>query len=89
MDLKAGYNLIGIKKGDEWKTAFRSQYGYYEYTVIPFGLSNAPAIFQNMMTELFKDMIDHGVVIYRDHILIYLRSEEDYIALAKQVLERL
>ena len=53
LDLKAGYNLIRIKKGDEWNTAFRSRYGHYEYTVIPFGLANAPATFQNMMNEIF------------------------------------
>ena len=69
LDLKAGYNLIKIKKGDEWKTAFRLRYGHYEYTVMPFGLANAPATFQNMINETFKDMIDHGVVIYHDKFL--------------------
>ena len=87
LDLKAGYNLIRIKKGDEWKTAFRSRYGHYEYSVMPFGLANAHATFQNMMNEIFKDMINHGVVIYLDDILIYSRSEEDDIALTKEVLE--
>ena len=58
-------------------------------SIQPFGLANAPAIFQNMMNEIFKDMIDHGVVIYLVDILIYSRSEEDYIALTKKVLERL
>ena len=56
---------------------------------MPFALANAPAIFQNMMNEIFKDMIDHGVVIYLDDILIYSSSEEDHIALTKKVLERL
>ena len=54
-----------------------------------FGLANAPATFQNMMNEIFKDMIDHGVVIYLDYIFIYSRSEVDHITLAKKVLERL
>ena len=54
-----------------------------------FGLANPPATFQNMMNEIFKDLIDHGVVIYLDEILIYSRSEEDHIALTKKVLEYL
>ena len=58
LDLKAGYNLIRLKKDGKWKTAFRSRYGHYEYNVMPFGLANAPAMFQNMMSDIFKDMID-------------------------------
>ena len=53
LDLKAGYHLIRIKKGDEWKTAFRSRYCHDEYTVMPSGLANAPATFQNMTNEIF------------------------------------
>ena len=71
LDLKSGYNLIRIKDGDEWKTAFRTLYGLFEYKVMPFGLANAPATIQNMMNEIFRDMIDLGVVIYLDDILIY------------------
>ena len=56
---------------------------------MPFGLANAPATFQNMMNEIFKDMIDHWVVIYLDDILIYSRSEEDHISPTRKVLERL
>ena len=53
LNLKSGYNLILIKEGVEWKTAFRTRYGLFEYKVIPFGLANAPATFQNMMNEIF------------------------------------
>ena len=56
---------------------------------MPFRLANAPATFQNMMNEIFKDMINQGVVIYHDDNLIYSRSEEDHITLTKKVFERL
>ena len=89
LDLKAGYNLIRIKEGNEWKTAFRSRYDHYGYKVMLFGLANAPTTFQNMMNEIFKDLIDYGVVIYLDDILIYSRNEDKHIARTKKVLERL
>jgi hypothetical protein len=53
IDLKNGYNLIQIKPGDEWKTAFKTWYRLYEYTIIPFRLSNGLATFQNMMNYIF------------------------------------
>jgi hypothetical protein len=53
IDLKNGYNLIWIKPRDKWKMAFKRQYRLYEYTIMPFGLSNAPATFQNMINHIF------------------------------------
>jgi hypothetical protein len=53
IDLKNGYNVIQIKPGDEWKMVFKTWYGLYEYTIMPFGLSNALATFQNMMNHIF------------------------------------
>jgi len=52
LDLKDGFHLIRVRKGDEWKTAFRTRYGHYQYRVMPFGLVNAPAPFQTMMNEI-------------------------------------
>jgi hypothetical protein len=89
IDLKSGYNLIRIKKGDEWKTAFRTRYGHYEYLVMPFGMANAPATFQNMMNEIFKDLVDQGVVVYIDDILIYSETMEKQRELVSEVLRRL
>ena len=60
IDLKWGYNLIRIKEGDELKTAFRTRYGLYKYLVMPFGLANALAPFQNMINEVLSDIIDQG-----------------------------
>ena len=64
LDLKTGYNLIRIKEGNKWKTVFRMHYSVFEYKVMPFRLANAPATFQNMMNEIFRDMIDLGVVCH-------------------------
>jgi len=74
MDLKNGFNLIRMRAGDEWKTAFRTRYGLYEFNVIPFGLTNTPSTFQDMMNHIFSDMLDLGVIVYMDDILIYAKT---------------
>ena len=89
IDLKTGFNLIRIKKGDEWKTAFRTRYGLYEYLVMPFGLANAPATFQNMMNDIFRDLIDQGVLVYMDDFLIYTKTMDEHIEIVKDILSRL
>ena len=70
IDLKNGYHLIRIKEGDEWKTAFRCRYGLFEYTVMPFGPSNAPATFQGMINHIFRDTLDEGMLAFMDDIII-------------------
>ena len=89
IDLKAGYNLIRIKEGDEWKTAFRTRYGHFEYLVMPMGLTNAPATFQAFMNNILREFLDQGVIVYLDDILIYSRNEEEHEALVEKVLQRL
>jgi hypothetical protein len=89
IDRKNGYNLIRIKPGDEWKTAFKIRYRLYEYTVMPFGLSNAPATFQNMMNHIFRDLLDLGLIVYLDDILIYAETEEEHDRIIIEVLKRL
>jgi Reverse transcriptase (RNA-dependent DNA polymerase) len=71
IDLRHAYHLIRIAEGDEWKTTFRMCYGSFEWKVVPFGLTNAPAAFQHFMNDIFSDMLDVSVIIYLDDILIY------------------
>jgi hypothetical protein len=90
LDLKAGYNLIRIRKGDEWKIAFRSPLGHYEYLVMLFGLCNAPATFQCMMNDIMRRFVGSGVVCYLDDILIYSKgSVEEHRELVGKVLQTL
>jgi len=89
LDLKNGFYLLRIAKGDEWKTAFRCRYGLYEYTVMPFGLCNAPSTFQSMINDVFHDLLDEGVVVYLDDILIYSEDEDSHINLVRRVMERI
>ena len=89
LDLRAGYNLVRIAKGDEWKTAFRTRYGHYEYRVMPFGLTNAPATFQNLMNDVLRDFLDDFAIVYLDDILIFSRSLAEHKPHVRLVLERL
>ena len=79
-----------IRKGDEWKTAFKTRYGYFEYQVMPFGLTNAPASFQGYINKIFAEKLDIFVIVYLDDILIYIDDDGDGHVLAVQwVLEHL
>jgi hypothetical protein len=89
LDLKSGYNLVRIHKGDEWKTAFRTKYGLFEYLITPFGLTNAPAAFQHLMNDIFCDLLDVYAIIYLDNILIFSSNPEDHVMHTKEVLRRL
>ncbi len=89
LDLRSAYNLIRIKEGDEWKTAFLTTRGHYEYQVMPYGLANSPAIFQSFINEIFKDLLNQSVIAYIDDILIYSTSEAEHINHVKEVLSRL
>ncbi|KAJ1585280.1 hypothetical protein NDA15_004744 [Ustilago hordei] len=89
LDLRAAYNLIRIAKGDEWKTAFGTQLGLYEYLVMPFGLANAPAHFQSFINDIFRDIIGVYVVVYLDDFLIFSDTEEAHVKHVTEVLTRL
>ena len=78
LDLKNGYYLICMSKGDEPKTAFQTSFGLYKWKVMPFGLCNAPATFQAIIDDVFHDMLDKGVIIYLDDIYIYAENMAEH-----------
>ncbi|MBW0517148.1 hypothetical protein O181_056863 [Austropuccinia psidii MF-1] len=87
--LHGAYNLLRIKEGDEHLTAFRSKYGSYEYLVMAFGLTNAQASFQNLVNDIFADLMDIFVVVYLDDIMVFSSSEEEYFKYVASVLQKL
>src|SRR3954463_12435497 len=89
MDLRLGYHQIKIRNEDIPKTVFTTRYGLYEYTVMSFGLTNAPATFSRMMNSIFMEYLDKFVVVYLDDILIYSRNEEEHAEHLRLVLTKL
>ncbi|MBW0531278.1 hypothetical protein O181_070993 [Austropuccinia psidii MF-1] len=88
-DFPGAYNLLTIKEGDEYLTAFRAKYGSYEYLVMPFGLTNAPVSFQNLVKDIFADSLDILVVVYLDDIMVFSSSQEQHVKHVASVLQRL
>ena len=89
LDLQNAYNSIRIKERDEWETAVRTRYGLFEYLVIPFGLTNAPATFQRFITDVLREYMDVTCVIYLDDILIFSEDEKEHIQHVKKILAKL
>jgi hypothetical protein len=89
IDLQGAYNLIRIAPGDEWKTAFHTRYSSFDFMVMHFSLTNAPATFQRFMNSVFSDVLDKFVVVYLDDILIFSKNPEEHKANVREVLLRL
>ncbi|XP_071683402.1 uncharacterized protein [Lolium perenne] len=86
IDLRTGYHQLKVRESDIPKTAFTTRYGLFEYTVISFGLTNAPAYFMNLMNKVFMKYLDKFVVVFIDDILIYSKSEEEHVEHLRIVL---
>jgi len=86
LDLRRAYNLVRIAEGNKWKTAFHTHYGLYEFNVMHYGLTNAPASFQRFMNDVFKDLLDICVVVYLDNILIYSDTHDEHLKQVQEVM---
>ena len=71
------------------KTTFHTRYGLYESTVLPMGLTNAPATFIRVMNNLFTDLLDHGVIVFLDDVLVYSHTREEHVQLLRTVFRKL
>jgi len=90
MDLRWRFNNIRIKEGDEWKGAFTTHIGSFEPTVMFFGMTNSPAIFQAMMNEILRDLINKGkVAVFVDNVLVGTKTEEGHNEIVEEILKRL
>jgi hypothetical protein len=86
IDLRSGYHQIRVKAHDISKTAFRTRYGHYEYSVMPFGVTNTLGVFMEYMNRIFYPYLDKFMVVFIDDILVYSKSEEDHAEHMRTVL---
>ena len=89
LDFKDAFNRLRIKKGDEWKTAFRTRYNHFKYLIMPFGFANTPASFQAYINKALTRFLDTFCVVYLNNILIYSQNQKEHIKHVDAMLQRL
>ncbi|XP_013879478.1 RNA-directed DNA polymerase homolog [Austrofundulus limnaeus] len=89
LSLRNTYHLLHIRQGDEWKTAFKTPIGHFEYLVMPFGLCNAPAFFQALINDVLRDFLNIFLFVYLDDILIFSKTQSEHKKHVHMVLQRL
>ncbi|KAI3828904.1 hypothetical protein L1987_03015 [Smallanthus sonchifolius] len=89
IDLRSGYHQLKVREEDIPKTAFHTRYEHFEFRVMSFGLTNAPAAFMDLMNRVCRPMLDRSVIVFIDDILIYSKNEGDHACHLKEVLEAL
>ncbi|KAK8923672.1 hypothetical protein KSP39_PZI019345 [Platanthera zijinensis] len=87
LDLKSGYYQLRIRDEDIPKTAFGTRYGHFEFSVMSFGLTNAPSVFMDLMNRVFREYLDRFVVVFIDDILVYSKSEAEHKVHLRTVLQ--
>ena len=87
IDLRSSYHQLKIKESNIPKTAFRTQYGHYEFLLLPFWLTNAPVVFMDFMNKVFRPYLDKFFIMFIDDILVYSRNKDDHLNPLRTVLQ--
>jgi Reverse transcriptase (RNA-dependent DNA polymerase)/Retroviral aspartyl protease len=89
IDVRDAFYRVRMKEGEEFKTAFKTRFGLYEYQVMPFGLTNAPATFQKLINDTLKEYLDEFALAYLDDVLIFSKTYEEHVEHVRKVLTKL